>query len=192
MKKLKVAIVHDYLTQYGGAERVLDVFHEMWPAAPVMVGVVDLSQLPERYRDWDIRSSWLSRLPARIRRKHQSLLALYPHAFEAFDLQGYDLVVSSSSGFAHGVLTGPETTHVCYCHSPPRFLWDYHSYAQRERLGPVVRSIVGSQLAPLRVWDRMTADRAETEIILPGKYKVSPEIAGAIKAIPGIVTVEHV
>lgn len=157
---MKVAIVHDYLNQYGGAERVLDEFKIMYPEAPVLVSIYDPRKMPARYRDWDIRTSWLNRVPL-ASRKHQALLPFYPQAFEQFDLSSYDLVLSSSSGFAHGVLTGPDTTHVCYCHSPPRFLWDYHRYAEREHLGLLARLLVSTRLAHLRQWDRVTADRAD-------------------------------
>ncbi|MDB5460828.1 MAG: glycosyltransferase family 4 protein, partial [Caulobacteraceae bacterium] len=157
---MKVALIHDYLNQYGGAERVLDVLHEMWPDAPVYTSVYDPTRMPPRYRSWDIRTSLLNRLPF-AKRKHQALLFLLPQAFESVDLDDYDLVVSSSSGFAHGVLTRPQTLHVCYCHSPPRFLWDYHHYARTEGLGRAARLIVENSLPRLRVWDRVAADRAD-------------------------------
>ena len=157
---MRVAIVHDYLNQYGGAERVLDELKLMYPDAPVYVSIHDPRRMPERYRQWDIRTSWLNRVPM-ANRKHQMLLPLYPLAFEGFDLSSYDLVVSSSSGFAHGVLTQPDTLNVCYCHSPPRFLWDYHRYAEREHLSGPVRAFLASQLIKLRQWDRTSANRTD-------------------------------
>jgi glycosyltransferase involved in cell wall biosynthesis len=160
---MKVAIVHDYLTQYGGAERVLDEIKALYPQAPVLVSLYDPHAMPPAYRDWDVRASWLNKLPL-AHRKHQALLPLYPHVFENLDLSEYDLVISSSSGFAHGVLTGPQTTHVCYCHSPPRFLWDFHRYVERERLGRLARTLVGARLSQLRQWDRTSADRADAWI----------------------------
>jgi glycosyltransferase involved in cell wall biosynthesis len=156
---MKVALVHDYLNQYGGAERVLEELHAIWPAAPVYTAVYDARGLPERFRDWDIRTSNLNRLPF-AQHHHQALLFMLPQAFEAFDLDEYDLVISCSSGFAHGVLTGPETLHICYCHSPPRFLWDYHHYARREGLKGAGRMLVEHSLPRLRIWDRVAADRA--------------------------------
>jgi len=157
---MKVALVHDYLNQYGGAERVLDELHAIWPDAPVYTSIYEPARMPRAYADWDIRPSALNRLPF-ARRKHQALLFLLPQAFESFDLDAYDLVVSSSSGFAHGVLTRPQTLHVCYCHSPPRFLWDYHHYARSEGLGRAARFLVSGSLPRLRVWDRVAADRAD-------------------------------
>lgn len=160
---MKVALVHDYLNQYGGAERVLEELHAIWPDAPVYTAIHDPGRLPERFRDWDIRTSSLDRLPF-ARRKHQALLFMLPQAFEAFDLDQYDLVISSSSGFAHGVLTGLQTLHICYCHSPPRFLWDYHNYARREGLKGASRMLVENALPRLRTWDRVAADRAHAWI----------------------------
>ncbi len=157
---MRVAIVHDYLNQYGGAERVLDELKLMYPEAPVYASIHDPDRMPERYRQWDIRTSWLNRVPL-ANRKHQMLLPLYPMAFEGFDLSEYDLVVTSSSGFAHGVLTQPDTLNVCYCHSPPRFLWDYHRYADREHLSRPARALLASQLIKLRQWDRTSANRTD-------------------------------
>ncbi len=157
---MKVALVHDYLNQYGGAERVLDELHEMWPDAPVYTSIYSPERMPDRYRTWDIRTSFLDRIPL-ARRKHQALLFLLPQVFDNFDLDDYDLVVSSSSGFAHGVLTLPQTLHICYCHSPARFLWDYHHYSRAEGLGRAARFLVESSLPRLRVWDRVAADRAD-------------------------------
>ena len=157
---MRVAIVHDYLNQYGGAERVLDELKLMYPDAPVYVSIHDPRRMPDRYRQWDIRASWLNRVPL-ANRKHQMLLPFYPMAFEGFDFSDYDLVVSSSSGFAHGVLTQPDTLNVCYCHSPPRFLWDYHRYAEREHLSRPARALLASQLIKLRQWDRSSANRTD-------------------------------
>ena len=121
---MRVALVHDYLTQYGGAERVLDEFKLAFPDAPVFTSVVDLDRMPARYRDWDIRASWLQRIPRLLRRDPRLLLPLLPAALELFDFDGFDVVLASSSGFCHGTLTGAQTCKLTYCHSPPRFVWD--------------------------------------------------------------------
>ena len=160
---MKVAIVHDYLNQYGGAERVLDEMKLTWPEAPVFTSIYDPARMPARYREWDIRTSWLNSIPF-ASRKHQALLPLLPGAFESFDLDAYDLIVSSSSGLAHGIIPGPRSTHVCYCHSPPRFLWNYHRYAERERLSRLTRAFLVPQLVKLRQWDRVAADRTDAWI----------------------------
>jgi glycosyltransferase involved in cell wall biosynthesis len=160
---MKVAIIHDALTQYGGAERVLEQIRAIYPEAPVMTAIHDPERLPAAYREWSIQASWLDRVPL-ARSRHRLMLPLYPQAIESFDLEGYDLVISSSYGFAHGVLTRPGTLHVNYCHSPARFLWDYHRYAERERFGGLVRAALSPHVTRLRQWDRLAADRPDAWI----------------------------
>lgn len=128
-----------------------------------MVALHDARRMSTAYRSRDIRASWLDRMPL-ARRKHRWLLPFYPQVFEGFDLGDYDLVISSAYAFAHGVLTGPATLHINYCHSPGRFFWDYHRYAERERLSGPVRALLSPQLAKLRQWDRLAADRPDSWI----------------------------
>ena len=128
---MKVAIVHDWLNQLGGAEGVLEVLKDLYPEAPVYTSIYWREAMPEKYRAWDVRTSWLNRLPL-IKTHHQPFLPLYPMAFEGFDLRGYDLVISNKSAFCHGVNTTSDTVHICYCLTPTRFLWNYHSYVQHE------------------------------------------------------------
>lgn len=157
---LRVAIVCSWLNQYGGAERVLEVVHAMYPEAPVYTSIYWPEALPASYRGWDIRTSFLNRLPL-IRRHHQPFLALYPLGFEALDLEGYDLVLSVTSAFAHGVIVPPGTKHICYCLTPARFLWSYPAYARRERLGRLARTILPLALPALRTWDALAANRVD-------------------------------
>jgi glycosyltransferase involved in cell wall biosynthesis len=157
---LRVAIVCSWLNQYGGAERVLEVVHEMFPEAPVYTSIYWPDALPASYRSWDIRTSFLNRLPL-IKRHHQPFLALYPHGFESLHLEGYDLVLSVTSAFAHGVITHPGTTHVCYCLTPARFLWQYQAYAEREQLGRLARTVLPFLLTSLRTWDAQAASRVD-------------------------------
>ena len=131
---MKVAIVHDSMSHYGGAEKVLEQMHAAFPAAPVHVALWNPARLPPQFRDWDIRTSWLDRLPL-ARRFHRAAFPLYPSAMHSFDLSGFDVVLSSSFNFAHNVVVDPDAVHVCYCHSPGRFLWDFAGYATRERIG---------------------------------------------------------
>ena len=149
-----------WLNQYGGAERVLEVVHEMFPEAPVYTSMYWPEALPAGYRSWDIRTSFLNRLPL-IKRHHQPFLALYPHGFETLDLDGYDLVLSVTSAFAHGVILRPEVTHICYCLTPARFLWQYAAYAQREQLGRLARAVLPFILSGLRTWDAVAANRVD-------------------------------
>jgi glycosyltransferase involved in cell wall biosynthesis len=118
-------------------------------------------RLPPIYRSWDIRTTWLQHLPA-IHRKHQLYLPLYPLAFSRLQLRTFDLVISSSSAFAKSVHVGPGAVHVCYCHSPMRFAWDFASYAAREELPPPLRRLLLPFIAWLRHWDRTTAQRIHT------------------------------
>jgi glycosyltransferase involved in cell wall biosynthesis len=102
----------------------------------------------------------MQRLPL-VTKKHQPFMPLYPVAFESFDLTGYDLVLSSASAFCHGVLTRPETCHVCYCHTPTRFMWNYFDYVKRESLGRNQQRALVPFLFNLRTWDRVSADRVD-------------------------------
>lgn len=162
---MKVAIVVSWLNQYGGAERVLEAVHELLPQAPVYTSMFWPEAMPPEYRTWDIRVSWLDRLPF-IHRHHQPFLPLYPLAFEGFDLSAYDVVLSISSGFAHGVITSPGTTHLCYCLTPSRFLWTYPAYAEREAIGPLANALLKPILLWLRQWDRLAADRVDQFIAI--------------------------
>jgi glycosyltransferase involved in cell wall biosynthesis len=155
---LKVAIVHDWLNQAGGAERVLEVLKEIYPSAPIYTSIYWSRAMPALYEEWDIRTSWLNRLPL-IRQHHQPFLPLYPLAFEGFDLRGYDVVISNKSAFCHGVVTLPETVHICYCLTPTRFLWDYHNYVRHEGINPVARAVLPPVIHRLRRWDAAAAHR---------------------------------
>lgn len=157
---LRVAIVHDWLNQLGGAEGVLEALKELYPEAPVYTSIYWPKAMPQEYEGWDIRASWLNRLPL-IKTHHQPFLPLYPLAFEGFDLRGYDLVISNKSAFCHGVITPPDTVHICYCLTPTRFLWDYHNYVQHERVNPLAGALLSPILRNLRLWDRAAADRVE-------------------------------
>jgi glycosyltransferase involved in cell wall biosynthesis len=157
---MKVAIVHDWLNQNGGAERVLEEFHAMYPDAPIFTTMYDPDRMPAAYKQWDIRTTWMQRLPM-VTKKHQVYMPLYPMALESLDLAGYDLVISSSSAFCHGVLTRPETCHICYCYTPTRFMWNYFDYVKREGLAKWQQRLLAPQLLRLRQWDRVSADRVD-------------------------------
>jgi glycosyltransferase involved in cell wall biosynthesis len=157
---VRVAIIHDWLNQVGGAEGVLEVLKELYPEAPIYTSIYWRQAMPDQYRKWDVRTSWLNKLPL-IKAHHQPFLALYPLAFEAFDLRDYDLVISNKSAFCHGVITPSDTVHICYCLTPTRFLWDYHNYIQHERINPLAGALLSPLLGNLRLWDKLAADRVE-------------------------------
>ena len=157
---MRVAIVHDWLNQFGGAEQVLEVLHRLYPSAPIYTSMYDPMAMPPHYRTWDIRPSFIQRLPF-ARSHHQLFLPFYPLAFESFDLSDYDLVISNSSGFCHGVITRPETCHINYCLTPPRFLWNLPQYVQRERLGSLAQTLLLPLIGILRTWDAVAAGRVD-------------------------------
>jgi glycosyltransferase involved in cell wall biosynthesis len=160
---MRTAIVHDYLNQYGGAERVLEALVGLFPGAPIYTSIYDAATMPAFYRSWDIRTSWMQQLPG-WRRYFRHYMPLYPSAFESFDLSGYDLIVSSSSAFAKGVIVPPNAYHVCYCHTPMRFAWRTEDYFQREQLGPAQRAILSVLLTYVRLWDVVTSTRVDAFI----------------------------
>ena len=155
---MKVAIVHDYLNQLGGAERVVGTLHQMFPKAPIYTTILDRDRLWPSLKDADIRTSWMQRLPG-LKRHFKKYLPLYPFAIESFDLREYDLVISSSSAFAKAAIIRPDAYHLCYCHTPMRFVWDYERYIEREQFGLQIRAILPWVIRWLRNWDLRTATR---------------------------------
>jgi glycosyltransferase involved in cell wall biosynthesis len=152
----RIALVHDYFVQMGGAERVAEAMHESFPSAPMYTTVALPQNLPQRLRMADIRTSPLQHLPA-IERGFRHYFMLYPFAVENFDLSQYDLIFSSSSGYAKGVRRRRNAIHVCYCHTPMRWVWRYDDYVARERFGRVARTLLPAMLWPLRRWDLRAA-----------------------------------
>ena len=157
---MRVALVHDYLNQMGGAEKVLLALHDIYPDAPIYTSIFDPSTVDDRFRHMDIRTSFMQRLPL-VKNHHQPFLPLYPHAFERMDLREYDLVISDSSAFAKSVVTLPRTLHICYCHTPMRWAWNYEEYVERERLGKAARSVLPLLVKSLRSWDVVTSNRVD-------------------------------
>ena len=162
---MRIALVHDYLNQYGGAERVLEELHELYPSAPIFTSMFDPKAMPAVYRQMDIRTSFMQRLPG-VMRHHQPYLPLYPLAFESFDFGDFDVVLSNSSAFCKGVVTDPRTLHVCYCLTPMRWVWDYRGYVQRENLGRLPRLGLPPLISNLRTWDVASANRVDEFIAI--------------------------
>ena len=148
----RIALVHDYFIQMGGAERVAEAMHDSFPSAPMYTTVALPRSLPGRLRAADIRTSLLQKLPA-MDRKFRHYFMLYPFAVEHFDLSPYDLIFSSSSGYAKGVRRRRNAIHVCYCHTPMRWVWRYDDYVARERFGKGIRALLPLALWGLRKWD---------------------------------------
>ena len=148
----KIALVHDYFIQMGGAERVAEAMHASFPAAPIYTTVALPQRLPQNLRTADIRTSAMQNLPA-IERGFRHYFMLYPFAIENFNLLQYDLIFSSSSGYAKGVRRRRNAIHVCYCHTPMRSVWRSEDYVAHERFGGAVRTVLPLLLWGLRKWD---------------------------------------
>jgi len=161
---MKVAITIDWLTEFGGAERVLTHLHAMYPDAPIYTSLLWPAAIPEYMRSWDIRTSFLQKVPF-ARSHHRALLPFMPLAFEQFDLSGYDAVITAAHACAKGVITGPDTTNICYIFTPPRYLWEqYYAYTNGSR-----RKVLYAPVANwLRVWDRVAADRVDHFVAISG------------------------
>ncbi len=165
----KVAIVTDWLTNYAGAERVTSAIAEIFPDAPIYTSVYNREKMRE-FKSRDVRQSFIGRLPF-ASSKHQMYISLMPYAFEGMDLDEYDIVISSSHACAKGIITSPSTVHVCYCHSPTRYVWDgCHSYVKSYGWYRwPFKWIMDFMLSGLRRWDRAAADRVD-HFVANSKY----------------------
>lgn len=161
LSKLRVALVHYWLVNRRGAERVLEAFCELFPQADIFALVADKQGLSPSLKQHRLTTSFLQKIPGSHRR-HQYLLPLYPLALEQFDLRGYDLVISSESGPAKGVLTDPATLHICYCHTPMRYIWDFYpAYMRGSNLGAIGKLTFALTAHYARMWDVTAAARVD-------------------------------
>ncbi len=159
LSNLRVAFVHYWLIAHRGGERVLEALGEIFPQADIFTLVYNPERTSPLIRRHRIQTSFIQKLPLGPSH-HRAFLPLYPLALENFDLRGYDLVISSESGPAKGVITDPETCHICYCHTPMRYLWNqYHDY--RASAGPLARAAMPFFAHSLRQWDLATASRVD-------------------------------
>jgi glycosyltransferase involved in cell wall biosynthesis len=155
----RVAIVQYWMNGYGGAERVLEAWADIFPNAHLYSPMASDRGIPTKLQNMPLKTSFLGHLPG-IKRWHRHFFPLYPYALEQFDLSGYDLVISSESGPAKGVITSPQTCHICYCLSPMRYIWDmYHQY--RRSMNPLVGTAFSLAAHYARVWDVSTAARVD-------------------------------
>jgi glycosyltransferase involved in cell wall biosynthesis len=166
MVTLKVAVVHEWLVDYSGSERVLEQILNIFPNADLF-SIVDF--VPESQRHYlaskPVNTSFIQKLP-RARRSYRNYLPLMPLAVEQFDLSSYNLIISSSHAVAKGILTGPDQLHLCYCHSPIRYAWDLqHQYLEESNLNRGLKSLlVRYLLHRLRLWDYRTANGVDAFI----------------------------
>lgn len=157
---MKIAIVHDYLNQYGGAEKVVEIFNELFPDAPIFTSIYDERKFPEHYEKMDIRTSFMQKFPF-LDRHFKKYLLFYPKAIESIDLKGFDLILSSSSAFAKGAIKDKNACHICYCHAPMRFVWEYERYIEKENFGSITKSLLPLAIRQLKKWDLKTIDRVD-------------------------------
>lgn len=157
----KVAIVHDWLTTFGGAERCLILMHQLFPTAPIYTLVHDKRNTPPELEDAHIIPSHLQGLPGATS-NWQRFLPAMPGAIEQFDLRAYDLILSSSHAVAKGVMTHARQKHLCYCYTPMRYIWDlYHTYLRQTRMSPLVERLFRLTAHYLRIWDYASAQRVD-------------------------------
>lgn len=171
---LRVALVHDALVDTGGAERVVLVFCRMFPEAPLYTLAYKPDWTFGEFKKVDVRTSFVQKLVV-SRTAFKALFPLYPLAFEQFDLSGYDLVLSSSAHWAKGVITRPETCHVCYCNAPSRVAWRYHEYVAQESFGRLARFVLPLFVKALRDWDVITERRVD--YFVAGSHNCARRIA---------------
>jgi glycosyltransferase involved in cell wall biosynthesis len=157
---MKVALVHDYLAQDGGAERVLKSLHELWPEAPIFVLFHDKEKI-KFFNNKNINESFLAKMPF-SNSSYQWYLPWMPLATEQHNLKDFDVVISTASMFAKGIITGPDTLHISYCHTPPRFLWiDNYDYIADLKQNRFIKFILPHFIHRLRIWDKMSVDRVD-------------------------------
>jgi len=160
VREARVAVVHEWLYVYAGAEKVLEQILGLFPAADIY-SLIDFLPVDQRgfLANRKVRTSFLQKMP-RARTNHQFYLPFMPLAMERFDLSGYDLIISSSYAVSKGVLTGPNQLHLCYCHSPVRYAWDLqHQYLHQWRLDRGVKAMLATwMLHKLRIWDHVTSN----------------------------------
>ena len=157
---MRLALIHDWLNQVGGAEDVLTDLVGLYPDAPIYTSLYWRTRMPSAWRDWPIHPLWTDRLPG-IQQHHQRYLPVYPLAFGGLKVSGYDAVLSNKSGFCHGVRVAPGIPHICYCLTPTRYVWQYDDYAARERLGGPLRNAIRPLLDALKRWDYAAAQRVD-------------------------------
>lgn len=159
---MKVALVHYWLVNMRGGEKVLEALCELYPQADVYTHVYTPEEISGTIRNHKVQTSFIQKLPF-AKRWYQKYLPFMPFALEQLDLSGYDLVISSESGPAKGVILDPETLHICYCHTPMRYIWDrYHEY--RRNAGLLTRMLMPLVSHWLRMWDVASANRVDVFI----------------------------
>lgn len=158
---MKIALVHDYLVQYGGAERVLKCFTELYPYAPIYTLVYDKEAMHGNFADKNIKTSFIQKLPF-AKKRHRIFPQFMPMAIEQFDFSNYDIVLSDSSSYAKGVITGSQTLHICYMHTPMRYAWDdCQKYTSDFSFPKFIKKFIPLVMNYIRIWDRTSVERVD-------------------------------
>ncbi len=159
-EKAKIALVFDWTTTAGGAERVNLFLHKIFPEAPIFTSIYNPKKV-KGFENAAITTSFLQNFPF-AKKKHQLYLNWMPQAYESFDLSSFDIVISSSHCCAKGIITKPETLHISYCHSPMRYAWDdWHTYFREYKMNSIIKKIGKKKIHKLRMWDKVSADRVD-------------------------------
>lgn len=158
---MKIALVHEYLNQFGGAERMLLVLSAIFPDAPIYTLFYDKNATAGVFEGREIRTSFLQRIPF-IKKYHRGFPLLMPLAIEQFDFSDFDVIISISASFAKGIITKPNTKHICLCLTPPRFLWDdSHKFVEEFGYPKFVKSMLPPFISYLRIWDKEASCRVD-------------------------------
>lgn len=167
LHQMRVALVHDYLTHFGGAERVLEALMELFPNAPVYTLVYDRSNTALPVDSSRVRTSFLQKLPGAARAHRYWPLALMPLAAEQFDFSDFDIVISTSHSFSKGIIVGPNTLHISYCFTPTRYAWDdSHKYVREFSRSPMFQKVAPFALSYIRLWDYYASQRPHVYVTL--------------------------
>ncbi len=160
LQQAKIAIVCDWLTNQGGAEKVILGFHELFPNAPIYTSLYNPNKL-ECFNNAEVHTSFIQKIPFATGH-HQFFLNSMPRAFESFDLSSFDIVISSSHSCAKGIILKPHTMHVSYCHSPMRYAWDNHQkYIKEYAVNGLFKKLASLFIHRIRLWDRISSDRVD-------------------------------
>lgn len=157
---MKTAIIADWLTNYAGAENVISAFYKLYPDSKIFTTLFNPEKMKE-LASADVETSYIQKIPG-AKNHHPWFLSLMPLAVESFDLSQYDVVLSSCHSIAKGIITKPETMHVCYCHTPMRYAWDdFHKYIGESNFPWIIKKMIPGQISKIRLWDRLSADRVD-------------------------------
>jgi len=158
---MKVALTHDHMMQNGGAERVLEAMQALWPTAPTYTLLYDKEKMNTLFGHRDIRTSFLQNIPFALK-KYRWLLPLMPTATESYSLSEFDVIVSSSSALSKGIVPPEHGLHICYCHTPPRYLRTHtNEYLRGLNVPRIAKSLLPFMMTYLRIWDNASADRVD-------------------------------